>query len=69
MTEYGEAIGREGLDNDAAIEGDAVLMTMQERIDLQVLGYHDSNNGLEAALPANHDYMTGYRGAEEGLVI
>jgi len=69
MTEYGEAIGREGLDNDAAIEGDAVLMTMQERIDLQVLGYHDSHNGLEAALPANHDYMTGYRGAEEGLVM
>ena len=60
---------REGLDNDAAIEGDAVLMAMQERIDLQVLGYYDFHNDLAAALPANRDYMTGYRGAMEGLEI
>ena len=53
----GKMIEREGLDNDAAIEGDAVLMAMQERIDLQVLGYYDFHNDLAAALPANHDYI------------
>ena len=59
----------EGLDNDAAIEHDMVLMAMQLRIDLQVLGYKDFHDGLEAQWPTNNTYMTGYRGAAEGLVI
>ena len=62
-------IDDEGLDNDAAIEGDAVLMAMQRRIDMQALGYNDYHEALPAMLPRNPNYMIGYQGAAEGLQI
>ena len=65
--EYGDAIGREGLDNDAAIEHDEVLITMQGRIDMQARGYHDYHDGEPAALPDDFWYMIGYQGAAVGL--
>ena len=65
----GQSIGREGLDNDAAIEHDEVLMTMQGRIDMQVRGYHDFHEGEPAALPNDPFYMIGYRGAQDGLTL
>ena len=66
---YCEAIVCEVLDNDAAIECDEVLLLMQQRIDLQVRGYWDYQQGEVAALPANHYYMTGYMGAKDGLTL
>ena len=56
-------------DNDAFMEGDYGLEVAQRRIDFQVLGYHDFHDGAAAMMPANDDYMIGYQGAAEGLVI
>ena len=66
--EYGDAIGREGLDNDAAIEHDEVLMTMQGRIDRCWRGYYEYHDGEPPALPDDHWYMVGYQGAADGLI-
>ena len=61
--------GREGLDNDAAIEHDEVLMIVQQRIDRSVRGYWDHQEGKAAALPKDRDYMIGYQGSIGGLIL